>query len=218
MRALTAVAFVCGLTAFLPQAIAQRPVALVEDVSDGVKGVDILDYVAEGQTITLAAGQKIVLSYLGSCRRETVTGGTLTVGPQQSQVKDGQVSSEAFQCDRGALRLAAAQAGQSGAAAIRVAPPAIPGVLPNPELTIRSIVPVIKLSQPTAITIERMDKPGAPVQVAAGDRVIDLSKRNIKLEKGGLYRIIAGDKRLVVKVHNDARGEPGAVADRLVIL
>ena len=218
MRALTAVALACGLVALAPQAMAQRPVALVEDVSNGVKGVDVLDYVTEGQTIALGAGQKVVLSYLGSCRRETVTGGTLTVGAQQSQVNGGQVSSEAFQFDRAALRLAAAQAGQSGAAAIRVAPPAIPGVLPNPELTIRSIMPVLKLSSPVAVTIERMDKQGAPMQVAAGERVIDLSKRNLKLEKGGLYRIVAGEKTLVVKVHNDARGEPGAVADRLVIL
>jgi hypothetical protein len=79
-------------------------------------------------------------------------------------------------------------------------------------------MPVLKLSSPVAVTIERMDKQGAPMQVAAGERVIDLSKRNLKLEKGGLYRIVAGEKTLVVKVHNDARGEPGAVADRLVIL
>jgi hypothetical protein len=102
-------------------AMAQQTAALVEDVSAGVAGVEALDYVSAGQTITLGAGRTLVLSYLGSCRRETIKGGTVVVGPTQSTVTDGQVETQTMKCDRAALRLASAQASQSGAAAIRVA-------------------------------------------------------------------------------------------------
>ena len=196
---------------------AQQTAALVEEVSAGVSGVEELDYVSAGQTITLGAGKTLVLSYLGSCRRETIKGGTVVVGQTQSTVTGGQVDSQTMKCDRAALRLASAQASQSGAAAIRVAPPAIPGMLPRPEITVHSVSPVLRMKEPAPVQIARMDKDGqAPVSVPASGKVVDLAKTGVKLEKGGLYRFTQGERTLVVKIDDTARADAGPLGDRII--
>jgi hypothetical protein len=65
------------------------PVALVEEVSGAPAGVEFMDYVETGKTIELGARGGIVLSYLNSCVRETISGGTVTVGTDQSDVQGG---------------------------------------------------------------------------------------------------------------------------------
>jgi len=215
MKKVTMVTLVLAGFAAVP-AMAQQTAALVEDVSAGVAGIEALDYVAAGQTITLGAGKSVVLSYLGSCRRETIKGGTVTVGQTQSTVTDGQVETQTMKCDRAALRLASAQASQSGAAAIRVAPPAIPGMLPRPEITVHSVSPVLRMKDAAAVRIVRMDKDGPAVDVPASTKVVDLAKNGVKLDKGGLYRFSQGDKTLVVKIDDTARAEAGPLGDRII--
>lgn len=51
-----------------------------------------MDYVEPGQVIRLGAADGLVLGYLKSCWRETITGGTVTVGTEQSQVAGGEVA------------------------------------------------------------------------------------------------------------------------------
>ena len=62
------------------------PVAVVEDVSASVKGVGFMDYVAAGSRITLAPNDSLALGYIKSCVRETIIGGIVTVGTEQSEV------------------------------------------------------------------------------------------------------------------------------------
>ena len=64
------------------------PVALVEEVSGAPAGVEFMDYVETGKTIELGARGGIVLSYLNSCVRETINGGTVKVGTDQSDVQE----------------------------------------------------------------------------------------------------------------------------------
>ena len=61
---------------------AGAPVALVEDVT-GAPGVEFMDYVEVGKIIPLNAQDSVVLDYLYSCVRETITGGVITVGKEQ---------------------------------------------------------------------------------------------------------------------------------------
>jgi hypothetical protein len=77
---------------------APRQVALVEDVI-GSSTVEVMDYVDAGQTIRLGAHDSIVLSYLHSCIRETVTGGTITIGIEQSEVQGGRVTRRTLACN-----------------------------------------------------------------------------------------------------------------------
>jgi hypothetical protein len=75
-------------------------VALVENVS-GDSGVEFMDYVHPGQVISLGSGDTVVLGYLQSCVRETITGGVVTVGATQSEVQAGTVSRTRVECDAG---------------------------------------------------------------------------------------------------------------------
>ena len=66
--------------------------ALVENVTGRSAQVQVMDYVDAGQTIRLGPHDTIVLSYLHSCVRETITGGTVTVGVEQSEVQAGKIT------------------------------------------------------------------------------------------------------------------------------
>jgi hypothetical protein len=75
------------------------PVAVVEDVRGAAISVGLMDYVAAGQVIKLGAKDSIVLGYLSSCWRETITGGTIVVGEEKSAVSEGKVQCTKVDCD-----------------------------------------------------------------------------------------------------------------------
>jgi len=87
-------------------AFAQSPAAIVEDVKGSASGVQFMDYLAPGKVIRLGADDSIVLDYLKSCWREPITGGTITVGIEQSEVESGKVQRTRTQCDAGRIQLA----------------------------------------------------------------------------------------------------------------
>ena len=64
-------------------------VALVE--SSNSASVALMDYVQAGQIIRLGPHETIVLSYMSSCLRETITGGSVIVGTDRSDVRFGSV-------------------------------------------------------------------------------------------------------------------------------
>ena len=65
------------------------PTALVEDVKSASAEIEFMDYVGTGQVIKLAPSDVLVLSYLKSCEYETITGGTVRVGFDKSDVEGG---------------------------------------------------------------------------------------------------------------------------------
>src|SRR6185437_15180942 len=68
-------------------AAGQAPVAVVEDVQGKVTGAELMDYVVPGPVIKLGAGAKIIIGYMKSCWRETISGiGTVIVGTEESSV------------------------------------------------------------------------------------------------------------------------------------
>ena len=62
-----------------------------------------VDYVEAGKIIPLNAQDSIVLSYLYSCVRETISGGVITVGKEQSEVRSGKVVRALTPCDAGRM-------------------------------------------------------------------------------------------------------------------
>src|SRR5690242_20017959 len=92
-----AVALLAAFTAGTGAASAAAPVALVEEAT-GSPGVETMDYVEPGKVIRLAAGDQITLSYIKSCWRETIRGGTITVGTEQSSVEGGSVERAKVVC------------------------------------------------------------------------------------------------------------------------
>jgi hypothetical protein len=63
------------------------PVALIEGLTSPSQRVELMTYAHVGQVIHLNADQTMVLSYGDTCIRETITGGTITIGMGQSEVR-----------------------------------------------------------------------------------------------------------------------------------
>ena len=107
MRSILSAALgVIGSLGFMTLALAETPVAVVEDVKGKPSGVEFMDYVVPGKVIRLGPNDSIVLGYLASCWRETITGGTVRVGAEQSMVHDGQIERVKVDCDGGGKRSA----------------------------------------------------------------------------------------------------------------
>src|SRR5450631_4296717 len=106
-----------GLTGL---AAAQTPVAVVEDVQGKVTGVEFMDYVAPGKVIKLGQGGVVVLGYMKSCWRETITGiGTVIVGAEESMVHLGEVKGGKVQCDVSQSEPITREIGESDATVVR---------------------------------------------------------------------------------------------------
>jgi hypothetical protein len=104
-----------GVVAFASAtAAAPVEVALVESVSGNPSGVEFMDYLRPGQVIRLAPHETIVRGYRTSCVRETITGGTVTVGTDSSEVQSGEVRSAREQCDTGKVVLTSAHSDIGG--------------------------------------------------------------------------------------------------------
>jgi len=194
---------------------AAGPAAIVEDVKGKIEKLDVMDYVEPGQVVQLKAGDVLVLGYLKSCVRETISGGKVTVGVEQSQVEGGKVERAKFACDGGKLQLTAEQAGKSGAMVFRKKPTDKPAP-ETAQTTIFSVSPAISASAPGQLTIERIDQTGQKVTVKMTAAKMDLAKAGVKLDAGGTYRATLGSQKIVFAV--DAKAAPGAgpLAGRLI--
>jgi hypothetical protein len=215
---LAALAIACGAVPIAAQTPERKPVALVEEVAGRVAGVGEMDYVATGQVIRLTQRDRVVLSYLNSCNRETITGGTVTVGTERSDVRDGDVRRETIACDAGRLRLSPQQAATSGVMVFRRAPGPS-----QAEITIHGRSPVVDGIGAGPIVIQRTDRPGDPlaVNVTAAmlrKRAVDLAQVGVRLEAGGVYTLKAGERSIAFRVSPDARGERGPILGRLLRL
>lgn len=216
---MTRVAGWAGVTALLLLAstpAAAAPVAIVEDVSGAVAGIEVLDYVDAGKIIELKGNGTLVLGYLKSCVRETIRGGTVKVGAEQSEVAGGKVERKTSPCDGGKLQLTAEQAGKSGAMVFR-RPPGQAAAAPTPELTLHASSPVVTLSAAPVgmLVFERLDKAAETISVQLTARKTDLAKKGVALAPGGLYRARQGDRSIIVRI--DAKAAPGGpVIGRLI--
>ena len=90
-----------GALAVIP-AFAGDAVALIERLTSPSQRVELMAYAHVGQVFHLGTDQTMVLSYRDTCIRETITGGTITIGTEQSEVRSG-VRLERIQinCDPG---------------------------------------------------------------------------------------------------------------------
>ncbi len=203
-------------------AFAADPVAIVEDAK-GKLDVDFMDYVEAGRVVKLGANDELVLSYLRSCWRETIKGGTVTVGAEQSTVAGGTVRRDKVTCDGGKMRLSSDQAAKSGVMVFR-APPKPGAAAGAPEMTIYGLSPVLDIKGGGRVTIARVDQPGAPMafdvpaqQLTRGS-FFDLAKADKALAAGGTYRLSVGEKNIVFKVDTEAKPGMAPLLSRLIRL
>jgi len=204
---------------FALAAAAHSLVAVVEDITGNPPGIQLMDYVEAGQVIKLGRQDTVVIGYFKSCWRETIIGGTITVGAEQSDVQDGRVVRAITPCEAGKMLLTAklANTDVSEAAALRAPPPRHQGP-PRPEFTLYGLSPIVEVKPNGTLVIERADQPGEHYEIALGaDRLthgafLDLAKAGIALTAGGIYRAKAAEQEMVFKI------DPGAVSGRSPIV
>jgi hypothetical protein len=191
----------------MAEALANEPVAIVEELSGRPAGVEFMDYVEAGKVLKLGAHDRIVLDYLKSCWRETITGGTITVGADQSRVQSGSVERVRIKCDGGHMELSPEESVESAGLISRSM-----GEQPNnkpqilPQVTLYARIPMIDVRAGGTLLIERIDKPGErltfavePSQLVRG-AFYDFANTNWVLAAGGVYRITLDAKQIVLKV------------------
>ncbi len=203
-------------------ASAQSPAAVVEELAGNVPGVAFMDYVDSGQVIRLGAHDRIVLGYMKSCWRETITGGT--VGPDQSEVVGGEVARAKVACDGGKMLLSAELAGKRGAMVFRQAPKPQPVALLRPEFTLYGLSPIFELRPPGKLVIERLDQRGERHELAVTGQELmrgaffDCAKAGVALAPGGIYRAKFADREIVFKIDADAKPGDAPLLGRLARL
>lgn len=193
---------------------AADPVALVEDVTGASAGVQFMDYLTVGKTIHLSAGDTLIVDYLHSCMRETITSGVVTVGQEQSTVKGGSVKREKVECDGGKMHLSAEQAAKSGVIVFRAPPkPSGQAAAAHVEKTLYGLSPLVDLRGAGQLVVERIDRPGErmEIEIPAGQLVrgafYDFAKHGKSLSAGGVYRASAHGRSVVFKI--DPFAQPG---------
>lgn len=217
MRLLVLIVAVC--VGWATAAAAQVPSAIVESVKGQVVGADFMDYVTPGQVIKLGATGTIVLAYLASCTRETITGGVVIVGTEESRTSLAELSREKSTCDTARPQMA--EGALSGGGMAFRNPPRKQS--DPPARIIYSVSPVIEVTELGKLVIERLDRRGERYEATLSReslvkaRFHDLAVVGTRLKRGGVYAATLGSRRAVFKV--DQLAEPaGPLLGRLVRL
>jgi hypothetical protein len=196
--------------------MAAEPTAIIEDVAAPSTGIAFMDYLFPGRVINLKRGETVTLGYLQSCLRESIAGGHIVVGREQSKVKNGTVKRERVECDGGAMKLSPKQSGKSLVLVLRA--PSRSSAMPKPSIEVFGRSPIIKLVTGNGkISIERLDRHENVIKLTATKGYIDLVATGRSLKPGGLYRARSGGRTVVFKVNRLARSGAEPVIARLII-
>jgi hypothetical protein len=202
---------------------AAEPVALVESISGTQPGVELMDYLAAGQVISLTSDNGLVIDYLRSCIRETIKGGTVTVGTERSAIKGGSVERERVRCDGRQLNLSPEQSQASAGTVTRVEKKAHP--LPAGVVIERHIYgasPIFDLGGEHALAIERLDRAEdrldlqIPADRLVRGRFYDSATDGKSLSPGGTYRATIGQHSVVFQIDRSAKSGITPVVGRLL--
>ena len=217
-------AVLAGCLALSQQALGRAPApliptALVEDIKSASADVEFMDYVATGKVIKLEPGDVLVLSYLRSCEYETITGGTVRIGPNRSEVEGGQITRAKVPCNGGNMTLSSAQANASGASSFRLQQVSL-------ELTAYALPPVVEIpklrsGESRTLVIERLSRPSERVTIEideslANGGLLDLGKADARLAPGDGYTATLGSRKLTFKVDARATTKKSPLVSKLL--
>lgn len=210
---------VVGILGLATSAAAQVPAAIVEDVQGKVDGVEFMDYVAPGKVIKLGPKATVVLGYMKSCWRETITGGTVVVGAEQSMVHLSEIQRAKVACDAGAAQLSDREASQGAATTFRaMARAQQPASQPAPQLTLYGLSPVVEVKGGGTVVIERVDAQGERYTLSLNGgslqrgKFYDFATAGKSLTAGGVYTASLGPRKLTFRI------DPGATAGSIPVV
>jgi hypothetical protein len=215
---------ISGAAGLLPAATAaQGPVAVIEDVKGDPPDVGFMDYVVAGQVIRLGARDTIVIGYMESCVRERITGGTVTIGRELSDVQSGAVERSQPPCAKGQAELTQQQANQSAAMVFRDAVGQDRSAT-APKVTLYSIYPILEAPGGGRLTVSRIDRDGETIEVSVDrsllvrDLFYDFRSARKALSPGGTYRAALNGRSAIFRIDRDATAGEAAVITRLLRL
>lgn len=204
----TLITALAGPFALPPAAHGAPAAAVVEEVQGSAAGVQFMDYLAAGRVLRLGPRDTVVLAYLASCTRETIAGGTVTVGRDSSQVLGGRVERVQVACARPPSALQAE--GPGAATVFRSLNPS-----PPPSIVLHGRAPLLDLGGAGGVLlIERTDRAATVLSLPVDGpalrraRYLDLALAGVDLAPGGIYAARLGERRVDFKVAADA--QPGA--------
>jgi hypothetical protein len=212
-------AYCCTAIGFASVAGAQAPVAIVEEVDSQTAGLEFMDYLRTGQSIRLAANDRLIIGYFHSCWREVIIGGTVLVGKGDSEVSGGSVERQKVRCDTAKTGGTTGATTGSGAMVFRKTPSAA-----QSYPTVYALSPLFVGSGAGSLALERLDRtePSITLTVteanASSGGVVDLAKNNVLLRAGGLYRAKAGSREITFKVDHSAEAGSLPILSRLLQL
>jgi hypothetical protein len=207
------IALCLGLLALASPAAAQSPVAVVEDIQGKVTGAEFMDYVTPKAVIKIGDGGSVILSYLKSCRRETISGaGTVVVGTEESAVHLAEVKAEKTNCDPNQANATTRETSGVAATVLRSVDNSKSASLPQPQLTLYGASPLVEAKGRGKLIIRRLDVPGERQEINLGGtqlkgRFLDFASENVALVPGGLYAASFKSSQIVFRV--DAQAKPG---------
>jgi hypothetical protein len=211
-----------GLMALAGTAAAQSPVAVVEEVQGNVTGAEFMDYVTPKTVIKIANGGSVVISYMKSCQRETISGdGTAIIGTDESFVQFADVKREKTDCDSNQSHATTKATSEAAATVLRSLDKDKTPKL-TPQLTLYGTAPMVQAKGKGTLVVERLDVRGERQQVElSGNQYkgfYDFVGTNRALTPGGVYSASFGTSKIVFRV--DANAKPGAtpIVGRLIRL
>jgi hypothetical protein len=224
VEAVGQLALVFGIWIFATSAFAQAPVAIVEEVTGNPAGVSFMDYVTLGQTIQLGPDDKIVLSYLNSCVQETIQGGAVRVGADQSEAISAHIERTKVDCEAAKMMGAVGQSNDSASLILRGKRPATIRPAPEPEFTLFGLSPLIELRGSGKLVIARLDQTGEYFSLQIEPKTLergaflDLANDGKTLTAGGVYGVRWNGRLLVFKIDPGAKSSHTPLVGRLLRL
>jgi hypothetical protein len=208
------IAVCLGLLALASPAAADSPSAVVEEVQGKVTGAEFMDYVTPKAVIKVGDGGSVILSYLKSCRRETISGaGTIVVGTEESAVHLADVKAEKTNCDANQANVTTRETSGVAATVLRSVDSTKAASLPQPQLTLYGASPLVEAKGRGKLVIRRLDVPDERQEISLGGtqlkgRFLDFASENVALAPGGLYAASFKSSKIVFRV--DPQAKPGA--------
>jgi hypothetical protein len=218
-----ALAVWAGLLALTAPAAAQSPVAVVEDVQGKVTGAEFMDYVTPKTVIKLGAGGLVVISYMKSCRRETISGiGTVIVGTDESNVHLADLKTEKTDCDSNQVHATTRATSDVAATVLRSVGKGKDADIKT-QVTLYGTSPMFEVKGRGTLVVDRLDIKGERQQIEiTGNqlkgRFFDFAGTNRTLAPGGIYAATFASSKIVFRV--DPQAKPGAtpIVGRLIRL
>jgi hypothetical protein len=203
-----------ALASLAKPAAAASPVAIVEEVQGKVTGAESMDYVAPKTVIKLGAnGSSIVISYLKSCRRETISGiGTVIVGTDESIVHLADVKGTTTECDPGHAHATTKETSEVAATVLRSLGTSASSTI-KPQVTLYGASPLVEAKGRGTLLVERLDVTGERQQIELNGsqlkgKFFDFATANRALSPGGIYAARFGSFQVLFRI--DAQAKPGA--------